>query len=120
MTEQLHGRALIEHLFGPLGRNQREIMIGDAEYDMSMLLARMDLAFDDMKALDVLKVEENRYALRYYDCFDQRIVVHEFNGNFEFLAEHRAHIAEWIGEDAYYDDVSTKDFRCPLVPGDDF
>jgi hypothetical protein len=47
-------------------------------------------------------------------------VAHEFDAEFRFLAEHRAHVAQWIGEDAYYDSFRNVQFRCPLVPGEDF
>jgi hypothetical protein len=120
MTEELRGRALIESLYGPVGKGVREMMIGDGEYDIPTLLARMDMAWDDMRAIDMLALEADRYVLRYYDTVDQSIVAHEFNGNFEFLIEHRAHVSQWIGEDAYFDSFRGVDFRCPLVPGDDF
>ena len=44
----------------------------------------------------------------------------EFDADFNLLTEHRAHIAEWIGEEAYYQSIAAVPFRCPLVPGDDF
>ena len=39
----LRGRALIESRFGKLGSGQKSVVIGDAEYDLPTLLARMDL-----------------------------------------------------------------------------
>ena len=45
---------------------------------------------------------ENRYAVRYYDGQDQRVVAHEFDGDLKFVDETRAHVAEWIGEEAYF------------------
>ena len=47
-------------------------------------------------------VAENRYAVRYYDGQDQRVVAHEFDGDLKFVEETRAHVAEWIGEEAYF------------------
>lgn len=100
---ELRGRALIEDRFGKLSTGQRSVMIGDAEYDVETALARLDLAMEDSWPLDIQQVTEGRFCVRYYDGQDQRIVAQEFNASFELLAEHRAHIAEWIGEDAYYD-----------------
>ncbi|MFB3815207.1 MAG: hypothetical protein ACE14L_13960 [Terriglobales bacterium] len=111
MAEPLRGRALIEARFGPLGKGQRELIINDAEYDFSALLARMDLAVDDIRVIDAVPVAANHYCLRYYDGQDQRIVAHEFDSNFAFLNETRAHVAEWIGEDAYYESIQN-----PFVP----
>jgi hypothetical protein len=120
MTEELHGRELIESRFGPLAKGLKIVMIGDGEYDLRALLARMDLALDDLRAFDVVKLSENHFVLRYYDGQDQQVVAHEFDAEFRFLAEHRAHVAQWIGEDAYYDSFRNVQFRCPLVPGEDF
>ena len=114
------GRDLIETRFGKLGRSQVVVMIGDAEYDVETALARLDLAMEDTWPLDIVRLSDDRFCVRYYDGQDQRIVAQEFDSSFKFLAEHRAHIAEWIGEDAYYESIASVPFRCPLVPGDDF
>jgi hypothetical protein len=117
---ELRGRALIESRFGKLGSGEKSVMIGDAEYDLSAVLARLDLAFEDSWPIDLHKVSENHFCVRYYDGQDQRIVAHEFDAGFAFLGETRGHVAEWVGDDAYYQWFRSAPFRCPLVPGDDF
>ena len=62
----------------------------------------MGLDFDDTRVIDVLTLLEGRYAIRYYDAQDQRVVAQEFDANFRLLRETRAHIAEWLGEEAYF------------------
>ncbi|HEV8523023.1 MAG TPA: hypothetical protein VGQ71_00875 [Terriglobales bacterium] len=115
----MHGKELIESRFGKLGSGLKEILIGDGEYDLDSLLARMDLAVDDTWPIDVQAVESH-YCVRYYDGQDQRIVACEFDAQFRFIAEHRGHIAQWIGDEAYFDMFRSTPFKCPLVPGDDF
>jgi hypothetical protein len=100
---ELRGRALIERRFGKLGSGQKSIVIGEQEYDIPALLARMDLQFEDSWPIDVQALSESRFCLRYYDGQDQRIVAHEFDAEFAFINETRGHIAEWIGEEAYYE-----------------
>ncbi len=100
---ELHGRALIESRFGKLGSAQKAVVIGEQEYDLPTLLARMDLNFEDSWPIDVQALSENRFCIRYYDGQDQRIVAHEFDAEFSFIGETRGHIAEWIGDDAYYE-----------------
>lgn len=119
MTE-LHGRALMESRFGPLGKGAKELLINDAEYDLSAMMFRLDLQLEDVRAFDAVQVAPGHYVVRYYDGQDQRVVAHEFDSDFRFLGETRAHIAEWIGDDAYFDSMKPVPFRCPLVPGDDF
>jgi hypothetical protein len=116
----LRGRALIENRFGKLGRGQGSVVIDGAEYDLPALLARLDLAFEDSWPIDVQVVSERHFCVRYYDGQDQRVVAHEFDARFAFIAETRAHVAEWVGDDAYFRMFRNAPFRCPLVPGDDF
>jgi hypothetical protein len=116
----LRGRPLIENRFGKLGSGLDSVVIGDAEYDLPTLLTRLDLAFEDSWPIDIRVVSEGHFCVRYYDGQDQRIVAHEFNASFAFIAETRAHVAEWIGDDAYYQWFRSASFRCPIVPGDDF
>ena len=100
--QELRGRALIEGRFGPLGTGARRLTIRGADCDIQDLLFRMGLLFDDAKPIDLLEIGNNHYVVRYYDGQDQRIVAHEFDADLRFIAETRAHIAEWIGEEAYY------------------
>src|SRR5260370_17759173 len=98
---ELRGRALIENRFGKLGSGQDSIVIWDEEYDLPTLLAHMDLAFEDSWPIDIQALSENRFCVRYYDGQDQRIVAHEFDASFVFIAETRAHISQCIGEESY-------------------
>jgi len=116
----LRGRALIESRFGKLGSGRESLVIEGAEYGLPTLLVRLDLGFEDSWPVDVQAVAEGHFCVRYYDGQDQRIVAHEFDANFAFVGETRAHVAEWVGDDAYFQWFQSVPFRCPLVPGDDF
>ncbi|MGA2903601.1 MAG: hypothetical protein ABSD98_07210 [Candidatus Korobacteraceae bacterium] len=111
----LRGRPLIESRFGKLGSGQDSVVIEGAEYDLPTLLARLDLAFEDSWPIDIQVVSEGHFCVRYYDGQDQRIVAHEFDASFAFIAETRAHIAEWIGDEAYYQ--WSRNVAFPLPPG---
>ena len=93
---------MMESRFGPLGSGKQELTIRGETLEAAELLHRMGLDFDDAKPIDLICVAENRYAVRYYDGQDQRVVAHEFDGDLKFVEETRAHVAEWIGEDAYF------------------
>src|SRR5512142_2509510 len=96
------GRDIIEARFGPLGSGTQSLAIGGETLEIYEVLHRMGLDFDDAKPIDLIVVSENRYAVRYYDGQDQRVVAHEFDAEMKFLGETRAHVAEWIGEEAYF------------------
>lgn len=96
------GRALMESRFGPLGSGKRVLSIGGESLAIDDLLHRLGLDFDDAKPIDLIAVSANRYAVRYYDGQDQRVVAHEFDDTLQFVEETRAHVAEWLGEEAYF------------------
>ncbi len=112
MTE-LRGRTLIESRYGPLFSGKQMVTINGADYDMPTLLFHMGLNFEDSRSIDVQSLSESRYVVRYYDGEDQRIVAHEFDAEFRFVCETRAHIAEWIGEDSYFEWFKGFQVRCP-------
>lgn len=102
MPDQLHGRDLMESRYGKLGCGQQSLCLAGLELSVDELLTRMGLRFDDCRSIDVQQLGEGRYVARYLDGQDQRVVACEFNGQLEILSETRAHIAEWIGEEAYF------------------
>src|SRR5262249_61065715 len=99
---KLRGRALIESRYGPLGSGGRSLSIGGVDYVLAELMSQMGLNFDDSRAIDALVLSKGRYAVRYYDGQDQRVVAQEFDADFHLLDETRAHIAEWLGEETYF------------------
>ena len=92
----------MESRYGPLGCGAQLLTVGGVEYTLDELLFHMGLNFEDARGIDILTLAVEHYVVRYYDGQDQRIVGHEFDGEFRFLAEARAHIAEWIGEEAFF------------------
>ncbi len=102
---ELHGRALIEARYGPLGAGAQKLSIRGKEYGVRALLAQIGLEFDDAKPIDALEAPD-RYVVRYLDAQDQRIVAVEFDADFHCLGETRAHIAEWVGDQAYFTEYS--------------
>jgi hypothetical protein len=98
----LTGRALIESRYGPLGSGGQILRVGGVEYTVAELLRRIGIGFDDSVPIDVVMLSEGHYAIRYCDEQDQCVVAQEFDADFRLLGETRAHIAEWLGEQAYF------------------
>ncbi len=99
---ELWGRALMESRYGHLGCGGQALTIGGVSYELAELMSQMGLNFDDSRTIDALTLPEGHFAIRYYDAQDQRVVAQEFDTNFHLLREIRAHIAEWLGEEAYF------------------
>jgi hypothetical protein len=102
MLGEPRGRSLMEGRYGRIGSGEQSVSIRGEQVGIEELLSRMGLNFDDAKPIDLVAVSEDRFVLRYYDGQDQRIVAHEFDDQLRFQGEIRAHVAEWIGEEAYY------------------
>jgi hypothetical protein len=101
----VHGRALMEARFGPLGAGGQHLTIRGNDFDLRALLRQMGVEFDDAKPIDALELSD-RYVIRYLDAQDQRIVACEFDADFHCLGEIRAHVAEWEGDQAYFSEYS--------------
>jgi hypothetical protein len=62
----------------------------------------LDMTGEDLLAIDLHELPGGTFAFRYYDGDDRRIVVLVCDADGGILEEHRAHIAEWLGE-LYYE-----------------
>jgi hypothetical protein len=102
---ELQGRALMEARFGPLGSGAQRLTIAGIDYDLPALLSRIGAEIDDAKPIDAVQLAD-RYAIRYLDVEDQRVVAYEFDAEFRRLDEIRVCIAEWQGNQACYTEYS--------------
>lgn len=66
------------------------------------LLVRLNLNFDDSRAIELLDLGDGRYCFRYYDGQDQRVVALELDAGFRVLGEVRVPSPEVNGDDDYY------------------
>ncbi|RMG60949.1 MAG: hypothetical protein D6713_01395 [Deltaproteobacteria bacterium] len=103
-------KELIERKYGPLWSGAEMVTIGEKLFTMRDLKRAFDILADDIVEIDIVVLGENRFAFRYFDGDDRRITVLEFNENLSILEEHRAHIAEWLGE--VYHSLGIKAFLC--------
>jgi hypothetical protein len=96
-------RKRIEERFGEFGEGLTELTIEGKRYDLYQLLKVMGLDHADIRPIDAHVVDApNRFAIRYFDLEDRCIVAYEFDPEFRYLGEVRAHIDECMGND-YYD-----------------
>ncbi|MFA6147515.1 MAG: hypothetical protein WC899_04835 [bacterium] len=98
----IEDKILIETRFGPLWSGKSEIpFCGNVRTlrDVKRLLA---LEGSDAVEIDLHELPEERFAFRFYDGDDRRVVVFVLDSGYGIVEEHRAHIAEWLG-DMYHD-----------------
>jgi len=95
-------RAVMEERFGFLGTGQQAVMIRNRVYLLHEILEKIGLAYEDVKPIDAFDMGDGRFAIRYFDFEERLIVVYEFEDNFKYLQHIKSHIAEWMGEEEYW------------------
>ena len=98
----IRDKELIESRFGPLWSGKNEIRCDGRTRTLLEVKRSFDLTGSDVVAIDLLELPEDRFSFRFYDGDDRNIAVFVFDSEGEILEEHRAHIAEWLG-DVYHD-----------------
>jgi hypothetical protein len=94
-------KEIIEREFGPLWSGADSIAIADVIFTLDRIKRAFDLESDDLVGIDLHVLPEERYAFRFYDGDDRRVVVFVFESDLTIVSEYRAHIADWL-EDEYY------------------
>ena len=92
----------IEKRFGPLWSGKAEIAFRGGVRTFRDVKLALDLACEDVMSIDLHELPGGTFAFRFYDGDDRRIVVLVCDADGGILEEHRAHIAEWLGE-LYYE-----------------
>ncbi|NJD63569.1 MAG: hypothetical protein FIA93_12735 [Deltaproteobacteria bacterium] len=92
-------KEIIENRFGPLWSGPESVAIGDRIFTLLEIKRAFGFGEGDIIGIDLQALPDGRYAYRYYDGDDRRIVVFVFDGTLDILEEHRAHIAEWLGDE---------------------
>jgi hypothetical protein len=98
----IEDKELIETRFGPLWSGKTEIPYCGGMRTLREVKRSLDLEGSDAVEIDLLELPEKRFAFRFYDGDDRRVVVFVLDSEGEIVEEHRAHIAEWLG-DLYHD-----------------
>jgi hypothetical protein len=104
-------REEFERRYGPLWSGASSLSIGGVTHELEDVLHRMGFGFDGLRIIDAPPVAADRYAIRFFDSEERRIVCLEFGADFNLLEEHRVHIAEWMG-DAYFE--TEWQVNCPM------
>ncbi len=95
----LKDKITIDERFGPLWSGHDSISIGDRIFTLHEIKRAFDLDTGDAIGIDLQVLPGERFAFRFYDGDDRRIVVFVFDGTLDIVEEHRAHLAEWLGDE---------------------
>lgn len=97
-------RNRMEERYGQLGDGASTLEIRGKTYSLWDLLNTIGLFADDIRPVDAFHLEDlGIYAVRYLDGQDRAVIAMEFDEDFRYLGEIRVHLAEYMGEDEYFD-----------------
>lgn len=96
LREEFEGR------YGPLGTGASSLVINGVTHELARVLWRLGFGFEGIRTIDAPAVGAGRYAVRFFDGEERRIVCIEFASDMNgVLEEHRVHIAEWLGDEYF-------------------
>ena len=62
---------------------------------------KLMLQFEDLIPIDGGALPEDRYWIRFYEGEQRKVLVIEFNGEFDIVGENGADIMDWLGDDYF-------------------
>jgi hypothetical protein len=104
-------REEFERRYGALWTGTSSLVIDGVAHELHEVLYRIGFGFEGIKVIDAPAVEAGRYAIRFFDGEVRCIVCLELGADLSILAEHRVHVAEWLG-DAYFE--TEWQVNCPM------
>ncbi len=91
-----------ERRYGRLGSGASSLVIDGVEHDLARVLWRLGFGFEGVRIIDAPAAAAGRYAIRFFDFEERRVVCVEFAADMNaVLEETRVHIAEWLGEEYF-------------------
>lgn len=94
-------REEFERRYGTLFSGARSLVIEGVPWKLDDVMERTGFGFDGVKVIDAPPADDGRYAIRFYDGEERRIVCLELDARLNYLEEYRVHIAEWLGENYF-------------------
>lgn len=94
----IEDKVLIETRFGPLWSGKTEIPCNGGMRTLRDVKRSLALEESDAVEIDLHELPEDRFAFRFYDGDDRRVVVFVLDTQYGIIEEHRAHVAEWLGD----------------------
>ena len=101
-----------ERRYGKLFSGATSLVIDGVTHELAQVLWRLGFGFEGIRIIDAPAAAPGRYAVRFLDGEERRIVCIEFAADINrILEEHRVHIAEWLGDEYFQTEFQV---NCPM------
>ena len=91
----------IEERYGKIGDGKKILFVNGVPMALSTLSRRLALQYNDLVPIDAGELSDGTYWLRIYDNEQRKVMVVEFNREYEFTGERGADIMDWLGDDYF-------------------
>jgi len=98
MRVSIEDKERIETRFGPLWSGKTEIPFRGGVRTLRDVKRLLALEGSDAVEIDLHELPGERFAFRFYDGDDRRVVVFVLDAECGIVEEYRAHVAEWLGD----------------------
>lgn len=94
-------RRTIEERYGKIGTGGKVLFVGGVPMGLSKLSRKLMMHYEDLIPIDAGALGEERYWIRYYEGEQRKVLVLEFDREFEIVGETGADIMDWLGDDYF-------------------
>lgn len=95
------GRRTIEERFGPVGSGAKVLFLKGVPMSLARLARKMALSYADLVPIDAGTLAGGVRWIRFYEGEQRKVIVIEFDEEFNFKGEHGADIMDWLGDEYF-------------------
>ena len=99
--ETTSARRTIEQRYGPIGTGGKILFLRGVPMGLGKIARKLALAHQDLVPIDAGTLPDARHWIRLYEGEQRKVIVLEFDGEFNLLAECGADIRDWIGDEYF-------------------
>lgn len=99
--ETTNARRTIERRYGPIGTGGKILFLRGVPMGLGKIARKLALAYQDLVPIDAGTLPDARHWIRFYEGEQRKVIVLEFDGEFNLLAESGADIRDWIGDEYF-------------------
>lgn len=99
--ETTGARRSMEQRYGPIGTGRKVLFLQGVPMGLGKIARKLALAYQDLVPIDAGTLPDVRHWIRFYEGEQRKVIVLEFDGEFNLLAESGADIRDWIGDEYF-------------------
>ncbi len=94
-------RRAIEERYGPIGTGAKLLFLQGVPMGLKKISRKLALPYEDLVPIDAGTLPSGAHWIRYYEGEQRKVIVLEFDGEFNFVGETGADLMDWIGDEYF-------------------